>query len=149
MMKLFKVHVKHSSEGCTFRRCRVLTALQSFVGGDLMSHPSWTISWDVLSTSISLALSFSVFHSRRWWQRGAVARVIYVLNGPRYSLLRNACARGTTDDGDGEALVVHSSYFWTRWHNTKYRRMSDNVYTTLHQLSLSSFLQLGRCFPSF
>lgn len=29
------------------------TALQSLLGGDLMSHPSWTISWDVLSTSIS------------------------------------------------------------------------------------------------
>lgn len=31
----------------------ILTALQSLLGGDLMSHPSWTISWDVLRTSIS------------------------------------------------------------------------------------------------
>lgn len=35
---------------------RIPTALQSFVGGDLMSHPSWTISWDVFSISISPSL---------------------------------------------------------------------------------------------
>lgn len=49
----------------SFSHC-IPTALHSFEGGDLMSHPSWTISWDVddvLSTSISLSLSISLSHS--------------------------------------------------------------------------------------
>jgi len=57
------------------------TALQSFVGGDLMSHPSWTISWDVLSTSISFFLSPS--------PKTVAARIYAALSGTRASS-RNA-----------------------------------------------------------
>lgn len=76
----------------------VPTALQSFVGGDLMSHPSWTISWDVLSTSISpLRSLISSLRSLAPSQQstGIVA-----------DEQKEAKIRGTTDDDDARSSCI-------------------------------------------
>lgn len=72
-----------------------------------MSHPSWTISWDVLSTSISRSTRETVVGVARSLSRSLVKRsTISVARGHP-----GKRARGTTDDGDDDALVVHLSIF--------------------------------------
>lgn len=47
---------------CFLNNCdNKLTARQSFDGGDLISHPSWTISWDVLSSSMPTTFGSAVY----------------------------------------------------------------------------------------
>lgn len=116
------------------------TALQSFVGGDLMSHPSWTISWDVLSTSIS-----SFARGETGDQGGAVARSharrAISRSQRRDNGILEKRARGTTDDGDDDALVVHLSIFGPDG-ATRRNRERTAVPSRTHTTD-------GRSFPSF